>query len=248
MWSDPVAGMMRFNGALPDAEGAAFAKAIEREADRIGRNPDGTWDPHEARCVDALVALASARIADDADPDRALVVVHTPAAALLEGSRTPGAEVPDVGLSLSLDTIRRLACDATTQILFESEAGDPLSLGRRTRSVPRWLWRLLKKRDRHCRFDGCDRTRGLHAHHVVHWADGGPTELQNLILLCPFHHRFLHEHGWTVHGDPTRPTGLEFRSPEGRAPCRTRGRPGGPRAERASRCPEQRTLDSLPAP
>jgi len=253
-WSDPAAGMLRFSGALPDAEGAVFWKAIEREAERIGRNPDGTWDAHEARCADALVTMASATLADDGDPDRAQVVVHAPAAALVDSSTTPGSEIPDLGLSLAIDTVRRLACDATTQALFESADGSPIGLGRRARTVPRWMYRLLRKRDQHCRFPGCDRTRALHAHHIVHWADGGPTDLANLVLLCPFHHRFLHEQRWTIAGDPNDPAGLDFRSPTGRPPQRDRraARPGGPRAAahvaRRSHRSHGSTLDYLPAP
>ena len=82
--------------------------------------------------------------------------------------------------------------------------------------------RKVRHRDRHCRFPGCDRTRALHIHHIRHRADGGPTELWNLALLCPFHHRFVHEHGWRIIGDPADPDGLEFHAPDGR-------RLGGPR-------------------
>jgi hypothetical protein len=75
-------------------------------------------------------------------------------------------------------------------------------MGRRTRTVPPHIWRLLKERDRHCQAPGCNRTRGLHAHHRRHWIDGGTTDLDNLVLLCTVHHRMVHEHGWTIHGTP----------------------------------------------
>lgn len=106
--------------------------------------------------------------------------------------------------------MRRLACDATTQIIYDSKEGCPIAVGRETRAVPRWMRRRLELRDRECRFPGCDRTRFLHAHHMVHWADGGPTELWNLILVCPYHHRYLHENKWSVRGDPSLPNGVEF--------------------------------------
>ncbi|HEX4519924.1 MAG TPA: HNH endonuclease signature motif containing protein [Gaiellaceae bacterium] len=85
------------------------------------------------------------------------------------------------------------------------------------------LRRALKARDGCCRFPGCRNTRSLHSHHVQHWAHGGPTELENLILLCRRHHRLVHEGGWTLD-----PGGL-FRDPFGRsspsAPEQPKGRP-----------------------
>ncbi|MBM3671743.1 MAG: DUF222 domain-containing protein [Actinobacteria bacterium] len=210
MWLDFDAGMLCFRGALPDAEGTIFARAIELEARRLGRRPDGSWEPWEARQADALVALATQRLADDAEPARALILISAPADALLEASSTPGSELLDSGLDLAIEIVRRLACDATTQIIYEMQNGCPVTIGRETRHVPRWMRRQLTKRDRECRFPGCDRTRFLHAHHIIHWADGGPTELWNLILVCPYHHRYLHEHKWSVRGDPSLPDGLEF--------------------------------------
>ncbi len=73
-----------------------------------------------------------------------------------------------------------------------------LGAGRRTRLVSRKLRRALERRDRGCRFPGCAATRRLHAHHIVHWADGPPTELDNLMLLCTFHHHTVHEGGWRI--------------------------------------------------
>jgi hypothetical protein len=93
--------------------------------------------------------------------------------------------------------------------------GRPLSVGRRTRSVPPALRRALQSRDRCCRFPGCTQRRFLHAHHIEHWAHGGATELANLVHLCRFHHRLVHEGGYTLertgsHGQ------LCFRRPDGR--------------------------------
>ena len=70
--------------------------------------------------------------------------------------------------------------------------------GRRTRSIPPSVRRALANRDRGCRFPGCTATHRLHAHHVKHWAEGGETSLDNLILLCPTHHRLMHEGGFDV--------------------------------------------------
>jgi hypothetical protein len=93
--------------------------------------------------------------------------------------------------------------------------GRPLSVGRRTRSVSPALRRALESRDRGCRFPGCERRRFLHAHHIRHWARGGRTDLSNLLQLCGFHHRLIHEGGYTI--EPRTRGELLFRRPDGRA-------------------------------
>lgn len=94
--------------------------------------------------------------------------------------------------------LARLTCDAQLRVAGIDGDGHPADIGRRSREVPADLRRALLLRDRHCRFPGCHQTRGLHAHHVVHWAAGGPTDLANLVLLCAHHHRFVHDAGWTL--------------------------------------------------
>ena len=86
---------------------------------------------------------------------------------------------------------RYLTCDATCEVWFERH-GEVIGAGRATRLINRRLRRALEHRDRMCAVPGCDATRGLHAHHIRHWEDGGPTELANLVLLCPYHHRSHH--------------------------------------------------------
>ena len=80
--------------------------------------------------------------------------------------------------------------------LVETPAGEPLDLGRKTRTIPPALRRALQARDGGCRFPGCDRTRFTEGHHVRHWTDGGETKLTNLVTLCGFHHRLVHEGGF----------------------------------------------------
>ncbi len=92
-----------------------------------------------------------------------------------------------------------LTCDATCEVWFERD-GRPIGVGRATRTVSRRLRRALEHRDRSCAVPGCGATRGLHAHHIRHWEDGGPTELANLVLLCPFHHRAHHRGDITITG------------------------------------------------
>jgi hypothetical protein len=87
------------------------------------------------------------------------------------------------------------------------------------------LDRLVRFRDRHCRFPGCERVRGAQVHHIVHWADLGPTDYENLVLLCPRHHTFLHEFRWSVRGSPSLPGDLVFVGPDGREHPPPRGDP-----------------------
>ena len=102
------------------------------------------------------------------------------------------------GLHLGKEAARRVACDAGIVVLRHAADGQVLDVGRRTRTVPSAMRRALLSRDRgQCQFPGCD-SRHCDAHHVEHWADGGETRLQNLVLACRFHHRALHEGGFRV--------------------------------------------------
>jgi hypothetical protein len=92
------------------------------------------------------------------------------------------------------------------------ENGNLLEVGARTRTIPPALRRALKRRDRTCRFPGCD-VPFVEGHHLEHWADGGPTTLSNLTLLCRRHHRAVHEEGYEVEREPDG--ALKFRTPAG---------------------------------
>lgn len=192
-WWEPDGKALRLSGYLGDADGAVVTKTLDRLASSYPTEPQtGTYAPYESRCADALVELASARLGADAeaDADRACVVVHVSA---------EWAEIQD-GPVISAEVARRLACDARVQPVIGGPGGSVLGVGRASRQVPAWLHRLLRHRDRGCRFPGCGRTRWVHAHHVVHWADGGPTDADNLLTLCPTHHRLVHEEGWRISG------------------------------------------------
>lgn len=101
------------------------------------------------------------------------------------------------GIRVSAETSRRIACDATRVVMIHDAGGNVLDVGRRNRTVPVSIRRALEHRDRCCRFPGCT-NRICDAHHVQHWADGGDTKLKNLLLLCPTHHRLVHEGGFRV--------------------------------------------------
>ena len=137
----------------------------------------------------------------------------------------------------SAETSRRLSCDASVVVMREESNDAALDVGRKTRTVPTALRRALNARDTRCRFPGCS-ARRCDAHHVEHWADGGATSLDNLMLVCRRHHRLLHEGGYTIERDGTgRRT---FVRPDGRpiemAPplSRTRHEPPAGRASARS--------------
>ena len=140
------------------------------------------------------------------------VVVHIAHNALRDVPESSGAEF-DNGRSVAVETARRLGCDGALVGVVEGARGEPLAVGRRTRAVPPAIRRALRVRDGGCRFPGCDRSRYVHAHHVKHWADGGETALDNLVTLCSFHHRQVHEGGFGVR---MREGEIEFTRPDGR--------------------------------
>jgi hypothetical protein len=211
------------DGSLPADQGAVVAKALDRMA---GRMPDIVDDDEErpvfddtleARRADALVALCSQGVAQDADPDRATVVVHADLHALAGDERSWELEG---GPIVHPETGRRLSCDARLQVVLEDGDGHAVGIGRTSRTVPPWLARQLRHRDGGCTFWGCEQRWWLHAHHIWHWGLGGPTDLDNLVLVCNFHHKLLHEYGWGVELDSNgttrwfRPDGRELeRSP-----------------------------------
>ena len=101
------------------------------------------------------------------------------------------------GIHVSPETARRLACDAAIVAMRHGPGGEVLDVGRRTRTISPALRRALASRDGQCRFPGCQNRR-CDGHHVRHWADGGATALDNLLLLCRRHHRAVHEEGFRV--------------------------------------------------
>jgi Domain of unknown function (DUF222)/HNH endonuclease len=192
-------GRFALQAALPAADGAIVARAIERLAETLPAMPDEQGDfGVDARRADALVRICAARIGADADPDRATVVVHATAGALASGSG--GCEI-EAGPVISSETARRLCCTARVQWVASDASGRPIALGRMSREPSAWMLRELRYRDRECVFPGCGMRRFTHAHHVVWWDRGGKTDLDNLALVCVFHHKLVHEHGWSLSRD-----------------------------------------------
>ena len=200
----------------------------EKDAQRFPTDvPRGTFIRGPSRTVrraDALAWMAE-RLFESGDapalaPDRHEIVVHVEAEVLTDG-RAGRCEI-EHRTAIAAETARRLCCDAGIVPVVDGPNGEPLSVGRRTRSIPPAVRRALASRDGGCRFPGCPATHRLHGHHVKHWADGGETSLDNLILLCPTHHRLVHEGGFDVQRLDdgafrfTNPHGLAIRPPRRR--------------------------------
>jgi hypothetical protein len=145
--------------------------------------------------VEALATIAESFLAtgprDLSGSDRQQIVVHVDAETLVHG-RAGRCEL-EHGPALAAETARRLACDASVVKILENERGEPLSVGRKSRTIPPGIRRALNARDNGCRFPGCSFNRYVDGHHVQHWAHGGETSLANLVTLCRFHHRLVHE-------------------------------------------------------
>ncbi|MBO0679411.1 DUF222 domain-containing protein [Mycolicibacterium sp. S2-37] len=193
---------------LPRLEAAKFDAALQSHHDavitdwkNVHETTEDTADhaPPFPTAIDGFMHLVETGW--DADTARrphgqhTTVVVHVdldkPTAALHLGTVLPD------------DERRLLLCDATCEIWLERH-GRPFGAGRSTRTISRRLRRALEHRDQTCVVPGCGATRGLHAHHLMHWEDGGPTELWNLALVCPYHHRAHHRGDITITGPADR--------------------------------------------
>jgi Domain of unknown function (DUF222)/HNH endonuclease len=220
-------GMVVIRGRLEPEAGALLVQALtaaretlyqQRRAEAPGPAPADV--PAETLTLtqqqaDALALLAATALHHGLDPgapgERYQVVVHVDASALADPEQ-PGQSVLEDGTHVSADTAQRLACDANRVVMQHGRDGHVVEVGARTRAIPPALRRALHHRDRGCRFPGCG-LRLAQGHHIRHWAAGGPTTLSNLALLCPRHHRAVHEGGY--HLERQLDGELTFRRPDG---------------------------------
>jgi Domain of unknown function (DUF222)/HNH endonuclease len=199
-------GSLVIRARLAPEDGALFLRALEAARDllqeRAWADERGSAEPpkpaRRPSNAEALAAVADLALAGRTDGrpggERYQLVVHVDEAAVTGDG---GACVLEDGPALAPETARRLACDASIVELRE-RGGEPLSVGRKTRTIPPAMRRALHARDRGCRFPGCENRRFLDGHHVQHWARGGETKLGNLVLLCPHHHRWVHGGGYSI--------------------------------------------------
>jgi hypothetical protein len=207
-------GLLELHGRLAPEDGALLLRALEARRDSSWKHGRGSAEPRQASNAEALVAVADASLArvggSRTGGERYQIVVHADETALTEDLEGD-CELED-GSPLAPETARRLGCDASV-----------VRNGLRSRTIPSSIRRALRRRDRRCRFPGCENRRFVDAHHVEHWAQGGETTLDNLVLLCRRHHRAVHEGGYAVDHDGRfyYPWGTEIE----RAPRPPRGDP-----------------------
>ncbi|HEY7478808.1 MAG TPA: DUF222 domain-containing protein [Actinomycetota bacterium] len=214
--SRTFAGMVRLDADLDPATGEPVLTAVGAVMDTWARSePDDRRTPAQRR-ADALGEICRSWLDRSDRPqvagERPHVTVTVDVGTLEDPSS--GVATFDRTGSVGAGAARLLACDASIQRVVMAGRSMPLDVGRRTDVVPPAIRRALIVRDEGCRFPGCDRPQSwCDAHHVVHWADGGPTSLANLALLCRRHHHAVHERtGFSLVMDRGEPV---FRRPDG---------------------------------
>jgi 5-methylcytosine-specific restriction endonuclease McrA len=216
-------GMLVVRGRLTPEVGALFLKTLAAAREALYEQSRADGEPRvddmptmAQQQADALALLAETALHHGLDPgapgERYQVVVHVDAPVLADPDQ-PGQCVLEDGARVPAETSQRLACDASRVVMRHDEDGRLLEVGARTRTIPPALRRALHRRDHGCRFPGCGLPFGQ-GHHLRHWAQGGPTTLSNLALLCRRHHRAVHEEGYQVDRQPDGT--LRFRRPDGR--------------------------------
>jgi hypothetical protein len=200
-------GMVRVDGNLDPETGETLLTALGAVMDADARNGSEDDRTPAQRRADALGEVCRQWLDGAARPSVAGERPHVTVTVGVDALRGVGSASPDAAGDrarseldhvgpVSQEAARRLACDASLMRVVMDGRSEPLDVGRRTAVVPPALRRAVIVRDRHCRFPGCDRPHAwCDAHHVVHWADGGATALDNLLLLCRRHHRKVHERG-----------------------------------------------------
>jgi len=208
--SDPDARGTWFWGFLSEGDDVVVIDELERRATEAGERPENRA-PFDERMGQALVEACREEKSGRSRPLTTVIHVGQPS----PGSRFSWAEIPG-GSFLDETLAERLSCRSCVQWVYHNAKGNPVGIGRRSQSPPEWLQRLVRRRDdNRCRFPGCRRHRMVDCHHLRHWArDGGRTDLDNILLLCEFHHTLVHSGGWTIRGDPNGE--VEFIRPGGR--------------------------------
>ena len=196
-------------GFLCEGDDVRVIEELERRATEMGECPENRT-PFDERMGQALIEAVTEDKAGSCRPLTTVIHVGQPS----PGSRFSWAELAD-GVPLDTSVAERLMCGSSVQWVYYNENGDPIGVGRKRKSPPPWLERLVRKRDHsRCRFPGCRRHRLLNCHHVEYWIPNGRTDIDNLLMLCPFHHHMVHDRGWTIRGNPEGE--VEFIRPSGR--------------------------------
>jgi uncharacterized protein DUF222 len=197
---DADRGMLSVTVELPLEAGELIEKALDKARDdeclEIPDLVDTSWSKRQA---DAFVTMLKEYLQGSEtnetkkSSDNYLVNIHVDQSAL----------AGEVGRSsVPIETVKRLCCDGQAVVMTETKDGEPLSIGRKSRVVPKGIERAVRARDKNtCRFPGCCNKRFVDIHHIDHWANGGETALEQLMLLCSRHHTLVHEGGFRIEKD-----------------------------------------------
>ena len=220
-WYQDTDGSWVFKGRLSREQGALMVKAMQAAMDQMfeeSKNVDedvsaetSSGTSHQVpeliatRRADALERVFEGFLANakhkHSGGDRYLINIHTGMDTLKADGSGAESEIEGPGQScshVSAETSRRMACDCSIVHWHEDKQGKSLNIGRKSRSIPPAIRRALQRRDGGCKFPGCTCSHFVDAHHIKHWADGGETRMDNLVLLCRAHHRLVHEGGFGV--------------------------------------------------
>jgi 5-methylcytosine-specific restriction endonuclease McrA len=200
-------------GGLDGVSGAIVDKVLSDTADQLPALPDGTRGDSSWRRATALVELA---VTDDPPPAQITVFVDAEHAA---GSNGQSGVMLEAGPGIGRDALEAILCDAVTEVTARGPDGRLMEYGRRSRTIPPTLRRAVLYRDgNRCAADSCDSRHRLQIHHLVPWSEGGPTDPENLITLCWFHHQVVvHQRGFTVYRHPEHGR-IRFRRVDPRGP------------------------------
>ena len=186
------------SGGAPILSGPHDAKTPAKFVPPPAESPEA----RATRRADAFMKIMHSHVRGDRPQRTPVEIIVTVPHGSLHGSAEPSdlATFAD-GDVMATSTAQRLCCDAGVVIAMVNDKGQPLSVGRKTRTIPPAIKRALLVRDQTCRFPGCSHRSFVDGHHIEHWANGGKTALGNLILLCTAHHRLLHEGNFRVESD-----------------------------------------------
>jgi hypothetical protein len=202
---------------LPAESFAETRSCIESAAREVPSDGETPWDQRMCDGFLGLIRAHTGRGTDGSTRSPYFVVVHVPLAALVDESgeaKDLAGELEQDGL-LSVATVQQIACDATVALAVDDDSGRTMYEGRSRRDPTGAQRRDFRRRDRHCRFPGCTNVTFTNTHHIKRWKpDHGPTDLDNLVLLCVHHHYLMHQRGWTMSGNPNEE--LNFVGPSGR--------------------------------
>ena len=193
-------GDYQIRGRLGPEVGALLRKALEATEDRLYREERAAGTEHRTTATQRRADALGLWLEEQVQPQVQLVVHSFEGPAPAAAAAAPSV-VTEEGSRVSAETSSRLCCDAEVVPIARGADGSVLDVGRSRRTAGWRLRKALDARDGGCRFPGCASRLRTHAHHIRHWAHGGETAMDNLVLLCPFHHRAVHEGGWQVEMD-----------------------------------------------